>query len=371
MRVRLVDPPAYTPPYNHALAAALTRAGVAVELSTSRATYEAPAAEGYAVHEDFYRRSMARDRATNARRALKLAEHLPDMLRHRRAGGRDVDVVHYQWLTLEAADAFLLATGAPRVFTSHNVLRRGAGRLREQGARRIVAGSDAVVVHTRAGAKEIVTRYGADPARVHTIPHGAFDYLTRQPDERPLPDELATVEGPVILCFGVLRPYKGVDVLIEAFRDLEGAELWIVGRPWMDIEPLRAAAARSGGTVRFVDRFVADAELPAYFRRADVVTLPYRDIDQSGVLYTALAFGKAIVASAIGGFNEVAEDHGALLAVPPGDPVALRAALADLIADPVARAEQEGRAASAAAGPYSWDAAARLTLALYEEVVGR
>jgi glycosyltransferase involved in cell wall biosynthesis len=371
MRVRLVDVPAYTPPYDHALAAALARAGAAVELSTSRPTYDAPAPDGFTVQQDFYRRSMARDRSTNARRTYKLAEHLPDMLRHQSRGGRGVDVVHYQWLTLEALDAALLARGVPRVFTSHNVLRRGSGRLREQGARRVVAACDAVVVHTEAGAREIVERYDADPARVRTIPHGAFDYLATQPSEAPLPAELAAVEGPVILCFGVLRPYKGVDVLIDAFDGIEGGELWIVGRPWMDVEPLRAAAARVGGTVRFVDRFVAEDELPAYFRRADVVALPYREIDQSGVLYTALAFGKAIVASAIGGFAEVAEDHGALVAVPPGDPAALRDALAELVADPATLAAQEARAAAAAAGPYSWDAAARLTLTLYEEVAGR
>ncbi|HEX2071521.1 MAG TPA: glycosyltransferase family 4 protein [Thermoleophilaceae bacterium] len=372
MRVRLVDPPAYTPPYDHSLATALARAGARVELSTSRPTYEAPTPDrDFAVREDFYRRAMARDRSTSARRALRLAEHLPDMLRHRRAGGRGVDVVHYQWLTLEAVDAALLARGAPRVFTSHNVLRRGGGRLREVGARRVAAAVDAVVVHTRAGARELDERYGADPAKVRVIPHGAFDYLARQPDEAPLPPELAAVEGPVILCFGILRPYKGVDVLIEAFEGIEGAELWIVGRPWMDLEPLHAAAARAGGPVRFVDRFVAEAELPAYFRRADVVALPYREIDQSGVLYTALAFGKAIVASAIGGFAEVAEDHAALVAVPPGDPAALRAALADFVSDPGARATQEARAAEAAAGPYSWNEAARLTLALYEEVAGR
>ncbi|HEU0018831.1 MAG TPA: glycosyltransferase, partial [Thermoleophilaceae bacterium] len=217
MRVRLVDPPAYTPPYDHALAAALARAGASVELSTTRPTYDAPAPNGFALSEDFYRRAMARERSTNARRVYKLAEHLPDMWRHRRTAGRDVDVVHYQWLTLEALDAALLARRAPRVFTSHNVLRRGAGRLREQGARRIVAASDAVIVHTQAGARAIVDRYDADPARVQTIPHGAFDYLTKQRHEKPLPPELAAVDGPVILCFGVLRPYKGVDVLIDAF----------------------------------------------------------------------------------------------------------------------------------------------------------
>ena len=369
MRVRLVDPPAYTPPYDHALAAALARAGAQVELSTSRPTYDAPAGDGFAVSEDFYRRAMARPRSTNVRRALRLAEHLPDMVRHRARGGRGADIVHDQWLTLEALDAALLARGVPRVFTSHNVLRRGGGRLREEGARRVAAAVDAIVVHTRAGAHAMAARYGADPARVHVIPHGAFDYLARQPDEVPLPAELAAVDRPVILCFGVLRPYKGVDVLVDAFAGLAGAELWIVGRPWMDVAPLRAAAARARGTVRFVDRFVAEAELPAYFRRADVVALPYRDIDQSGVLYTALAFGKPIVASAIGGFTEVADDHGALVPVPPGDPLALRNALAALIDGDGARAAQAARAAAAAAGPYSWDEAARLTVDLYERLI--
>jgi glycosyltransferase involved in cell wall biosynthesis len=369
MRVRLVDPPAYTPPYDHALAAALARAGARVELSTSRPTYDAPGqGADFTLREDFYRRTMGRDRSVNVRRAARLAEHLPDMLRERRGGGRDADVVHYQWLTLEALDAALLARGVPRVFTSHNVLRRGAGRLREAGPRRVLETVDAVVVHSRVSARALTDRFGIDPAKIDVIPHGAFDYLANQPDEAPLPPELAAVEGPVILSFGVLRPYKGVDVLIDAFDGIEGAELWVVGRPWMDVAPLRAAAARVGGTVRFVDRFVAERELPAYLRRADVVALPYREIDQSGVLYTALAFGKAIVASSIGGFAEVADDHGALVPVPPGDAAALREALATLVSDPAARAAQEARAAAAAAGPYSWDEAARLTLALYERL---
>ena len=107
----------------------------------------------------------------------------------------------------------------------------------------------------------------------------------------------------MILCFGLVRPYKGVDVLLEAARELDGAEVWVVGMPRMDLAPLRALAERCRARVRFVDRFITDPEIPAYFRRADLVVLPYRQIEQSGVLYTALAFGKPIVASAIGGFT--------------------------------------------------------------------
>src|SRR6202022_892049 len=99
----------------------------------------------------------------------------------------------------------------------------------------------------------------------------------------------------------------GIDLLLEAWRSIEGAELWIVGMPRMDIEPLRAA---SPPNVRWVPRFVGDPEIAAYFRRADVVVLPYRQIDQSGVLFTALAFGKPLVLTDVGGFSEIAR-HGA------------------------------------------------------------
>ena len=159
---------------------------------------------------------------------------------------------------------------------------------------------DAVVALSEFGRERLVAG-GVDPERVRVIPHGAFDYLTRQPDEVPLPDELAAVTDPVILFFGLVRPYKGVDVLLEAFRSVEGAELWVVGRPLgMSVESLQELAARAPGTVRFVPRFVSDQELPAYFRRADIVVLPHRDAEQSGVLYAALAFGKPIVMSDVG-----------------------------------------------------------------------
>ena len=173
----------------------------------------------------------------------------------------------------------------------------------------------------------------------------------------------------MILCFGLIRPYKGVDVLLEAFGRISGAELWIVGMPRMELAPLRRLAERCEGTVRFVDRFITDPEIAAYFRRADVVALPYRRIEQSGVLYTALAFGKAIVASSVGGFTEVGERDGAIRLVAPGDAAELAEALSELIGDQGARAELETAAATAAAGTYSWDEIAARTLDLYRGLV--
>ena len=127
-----------------------------------------------------------------------------------------------------------------------------------------------------------------------------------------------------------MRPYKGLDVLLDAWGEgLDGAELWIVGMPRMDISELRARAPAS---VRFDERFVADEELPGLFARAQLVVLPYREIEASGVLFTALAFGRPLLLS----------DVGASPSSPPRAPPgcsrpaareALRAALQELLAD--------------------------------------
>ena len=368
MKVQLVDPSAFTPPYDRALAAALTRGGAEVELLTSRFLYgPVPPAEGYRVEELFYRRSAARGLEAPARRVLKLAEHIPDMLRLRRAVAA-ADVVHYEWLTLPLLDSALLPPQRPRVLTAHYILPPRPGRMRRAAARRAFSRMDAVVAHSEHGARRLREDVGLDPARVRVIHHGAFDYLTRLPEEAPLPAELEGADGPVVLFFGLLRPYKGLETLLDAFRRVIGAELWIVGNPRMDVEPMRRAAAKASGRARFVTRFIDEAEIPAIFRRADVVVLPYLDAEHSGVLYTGLAFGKPMVLSAVGGFPEVA-DQGAARLVPPGDPGALADELDRLVADDAARAELGAAAARAAAGPYSWDEAARRTLALYEDLL--
>jgi len=367
MRVQLVDPSAFTPPYDRALAAALARAGAEVELLTSRFLYgPVPEAEGYRVRECFYRRSAARGLDAPARRAFKLAEHIPDMLRLRRQA--DADVIHYQWLTMPGLDARLLPPLHPRAMTAHYVLPPAPSRRQLVATRRALGGMDAVIAHSEHGARRLREQLGLDPSRVHVIHHGAFDYLTRLPEEKPLPAELEGAEGPVILFFGLLRPYKGIDTLLQAFRRVRGAELWIVGNPRMDPGPLRDLASEAPGRVRFLTRFIEDAEIPAIMRRADMVALPYRDIEHSGVLYAALAFGKPLVLSEVGGFPEVA-DQGVARLVPPDDPAALAATLAELITDEPARTELSGAAIDAATGPYSWDEAASRTMSLYQELL--
>jgi glycosyltransferase involved in cell wall biosynthesis len=295
------------------------------------------------------------------------------MLRYRRVAAT-ADVVHFQWLTTPVLDLRLLPD-RPLVLTAHDLLPREPRPGQTVAQRRLLERMDAVIVHSEFGRRQLVEALSLDPETVHVVPHGAFAHHAAQAHARPLPADLAAVEKPVVLFFGLLRPYKGIQTLLDAWQGIEGAELWIVGRSRMPLAPLRAraggaAGAAGGAVVRFVPRFVSDDELPAFFRRADVVVLPYartERFDQSGVLATALAFGNTIVLSDIGGFAEVAATGAAEL-VPAGDPVALRETLTGLLGDPGRRERLSRAALAAASGPYSWEEAARRTLAVYRQL---
>ena len=369
MQVQIVDPAAFTPPYDHALSGALARAGAEVELITARFPYgPVPQEEGYRVRELFYSRGSRAGIAPRRRRLLRAAEHIPDMRRYRKVA-EEADLVHYQWLPIPSLDRRLLPPKRPRVYTMHWRLPEAASRI-GRALTRLLAKMDAVVVHSEHGAARLEADFGVPAERLRVIPHGAFDYLTRQPDEVPLPAELREVEGPVILAFGLIRPYKGTDVLLEAFSQVERGELWIVGMPRMPMDALRALANRAPGRVRFVDRFIPDPEIPAFMRRADLVALPYRNIEQSGVLYTALAFGRPLVLSSVGGFTEIGE-RGAARLVPPEDPDALAEAITELIADRDTAAALAAGAEREASTISSWDRVAEQTMTLYRELTDR
>jgi glycosyltransferase involved in cell wall biosynthesis len=364
MRVHVVDPSAYTPPYDHALCRALATAGAEVSLYTSRFAYGPVApGEGYERREAFYRRAghIADPRI---RRGLKLAEHVPDMLRYRRAS-RAADVVHFQWLTVQHVDGHLLPRGRPLALTAHDVLPREARLGQRAAQRRLYDRFDAVVVHSEHGRARLVDEVGVAPGRVHVIEHGVLRPWEGRP-QRPLPSELGDVEQPVVLFFGLLRAYKGLDVLLDAWRAVEGAQLWIAGMPRMDLAQLRARAPTS---VRWLTRFVSDGEILSLMRRASVLVLPYREIDQSGVAFTGLGAHVPMLLSDVGGFPELAAT-GAARTFPAGDAAALRDALRGLLADPAALADMAARARVAAAGPYAWESVAQRTLALYRRLLG-
>jgi len=340
MRIVLADPPAFTPPYDHALAAALAHAGADVTLVTSPFRFgETPPANGYRRREVFYPLSSRVFRRSPLRLPLKVAEH-PFGIAAMRA--LRADVLHVQWLVPEL-DLRLLRPRVPSVFTAHDLLpRRTAGK--REAWRRLLARFDRVVVHSEHG-RALLASLGVD-ARV--IPHPVFR------SDPPRADD-----GRTVLALGVIRPYKGLGDAIEATRRA-GARLLVAGDP---AEPLDAY---TGDHIEWRLGYLPEAELDRALGDATVAVFPYRpELDQSGALLRALGAGIPVVAYDVGGIADPVRRFDAGRVVPAGDVEALAAALAEVLADPGPARAGALRARDA----LTWDAAARAHLDLYEEIV--
>jgi glycosyltransferase involved in cell wall biosynthesis len=376
VRVFVVDPQAYTPPYDDELCRALAAAGAEVDLLTARFTHgTARVAEGYARREIFgppLAGLLARRPTTRLRTPLKLAGHTSGLARLvRQVRSVRPDVVHWQWAPLPALDLRALRAASRHagttVFTAHDVLPRRSRDAAKLWAE-IYGSCDRVVVHGAASRDRLLVEVGGiAPERVAVIPHA----LLHAGAEGDLPGEQSE---PRILFFGLIRPDKGLDVLIEALpavaEQVPDVRLEIAGSPRMPIEPLRRRANELGiaGRITWDLRFVPESDVPALLARARVIALPYRWIEGSGVFATALARGVPPVVSAVGTFPELCAEYSLADPVPPGDPVALAAALARSLTDPALRLRALGGMRRARA-ELTWERTAQLTIGLYERAL--
>jgi glycosyltransferase involved in cell wall biosynthesis len=347
MHVVLADPPAFTPAYDHELAAALARAGADVELVTSRFRFgETPEPDGYRRSEPFYPLSSRLFRRSRLRLPLKVLEHVPGsaaLLRRR------PDVLHLQWLAAPELDRLLLRPRVPTVFTAHDLLPRRTAR-KHALWRQLLARFDRVVVHSEVG-RQTLAQLGVD-ARV--IPHPVF------PSEPPRVDD-----GRTLLALGTIRPYKGLGDSIAAARQIDGARLIVAGDP---LEPLDRYRAVAGDVAEWRLGYLPQHELERALGEATVALFPYRpELDQSGALLQALGAGVPAVAYDVGGLAEPIERFGAGRVVPAGDVAALAAAARELLDDKQAL-EAARAGARRARESRTWDAAAAAHLELYGEL---
>jgi glycosyltransferase involved in cell wall biosynthesis len=318
------------------------------------APYLSPRVAGHALR----RLSAGGQRARNLLRQLNLASHAWNA---RAIRALAPDAVHL--VTEHPCNPLMVALldDLPICFTHHDPsghLGEGAGwrrALAQLTARR----ADRVVVHAEALRAELAAQ-GLDPARVAVVPHGDYGFLGALAPELP--------EEPMILSFGRIVAYKGLDVLCRAERLLAGRldpyEVCIAGEG----DPgVFAAEIGPSGRVRVLNRFLDDAEVAALFRRARLVVLPYRQASQSGVAAIALALGKPLIVSDAGGLPEAVGHGEAGVIVPAGDAEALAGAIARLWDDPAERARLAEAGRDHARRASGWPAIARRHLAIYRE----
>ena len=373
MRVALIDAGAYTPPYDDRLAAALAARGHDVTLLSAPFRFgEAPEPVGYKREELFFPRSsrgFRRNPRSRARLPLKGLEYLPSFRRaRRRLEQLAPDIVHVQWLFRPETDLRWLRSVAaerPVVFTAHDL--EGMLDRRREALLRVLEAVDRVVVHSRRGADQLA-ELGIDRARIVRIPHPVFENGEPATGDGGRP-------GQTLLFFGLIRTYKGLDLLLRALpavaRDRPDVRLVVAGDPLDAVEPLRTLAGELGIDERIEWRlgFLPDAEVEDVLADASVVVLPYRRrVDASGVLALAVGRGLPIVAADVGSLGETVEEFGAGEVVPPGDVEALAAACVRLLADDDRRAAA-ARGAARARAELTWEAAAQQHEALYATLV--
>ncbi len=381
MKIALLDPPSYTPAYDHHLASALAARGHEVDLLTSPFVFgDAPAPEGYERRELFLPLSgklLRRAPRSRLRYLLKGAEYLPSELRLvRGVAAFRPDVVHVQWLAVPRYDlrwVQRLRRDRPVVLTAHNVLPH-EGEADAEQRRRLYGAFDRIVVHTRGGAEQL-ERFGVPAERIVRIQHGTF--------AAPPANSIQPPSGRTLLFYGLIRRYKGLDVLIRALP--EAAQLTVVGSgghdprlPERDYPDLLHSLA-VGQRVRFAGA-VDDAELANLYRQAVALVLPSVERTYYGrtvavsellglVALEAMASATPVIASGVGGLQEVVEDGETGFLSPPGDETALRERIEMLLGDPARAARMGARARERVLARWTWEQCAERCLAAYRELV--
>jgi glycosyltransferase involved in cell wall biosynthesis len=282
-----------------------------------------------------------------------------DALQARRAVRRFApDVVHLQD-SLPNDPRLLFAARVRRgryALTVHDLDRHPGDapmRARERGLRRaLVHGAGLIFVHAERLRERLLAEQ-RPRASVVIVPHGAD-----KPSVAPLPAR------PSLLLFGRLSWYKGIDTLLDAmplvWTSAPETRLTIAGRGAIAHHP-----ALEDPRVLVRNEHVPDAEVPGLFGSATCVVLPYREASQSGVAALAKCHGRGLVATRVGGLEDLARDGGARL-VPPEDPRALAEALVEVVGTPGLAGRMSRAAADAVRAQLSWSRVGEVTLEAYE-----
>jgi glycosyltransferase involved in cell wall biosynthesis len=370
VRIALADPVSYTIPYDRSLAAALAERGNDVDLFRAAFLFaDLEPVHGYREHEVFLTRSARLLRGKPRSRLRFLAkglEYVPDTRRFVRTIARlDPDVVHVQWLGLPGYDLRWLrsiARDRPVVFTAHDLLpRRTASKV--DLWREVFETVDRVIVHGAAAVEQLEV-IGVDPARIVRVPHPTFSP----------PRPLSPPRGTTLLFFGLIRASKGLDLLVRALPEIAGrvpdVRLVVAGDPLEPAEPLQRLAVELGVADR-IDwrlRYLGENEVAAVMDEASAVVLPYRSIESSGVLATALGYGRPAVVTDVGSLGATVREYGAGVVAAGTDPSAIAAACTALLEDARLRTRAV-RGAEAARKALSWESAAGTHEAVYGEAL--
>jgi glycosyltransferase involved in cell wall biosynthesis len=221
--------------------------------------------------------------------------------------------------------------------------------------------ASALIVLTVRGRTALESK-GIQSERVHLIPHPIYSVLRRRRGTKPRSEKMA-------LYFGRLEPYKGLDVLANAFglvrRELKGWRLMIAGGGTPPASLIDAPTTE----IELLNRYLPDEEVATLMERARFVVLPYTSATQSGVIAMAYAFGRPVIASDVGGLGEMVVQGKTGVLVPPRDERALAAAMRWLAGDSRRLSRMRRNIAALSRGRWNPRRIAQAHVRVYQQVL--
>ena len=267
-----------------------------------------------------------------------------------------------------------LMSRATFVYTPQDVLPNSLRPYHIKAFRFLYSRMRHVFLNAKQNEPLVVQHFGVSRDRITVLPIADLTAFVRRHVARETPNIPDGAQ--VVLCFGLIEPRKGIHTLLaaatEVIRQVPNALILIVGKPLMDIAPLQRQLAESGlqERVRLVPEYATFSQMAGYFTAAKFLVLPYENGWNSGVLASAFGFGKPVIATRVGGFDEVVGDESTGLLVPPKAPDVLANAIVRLLRDEVLYARMRANV-RAAAGEISWETIAGLTEGRYADLLRR
>lgn len=292
------------------------------------------------------------------------------------------EIIHAQWWSYILAPIYIIILSTAKfvrrkkiILTVHNVKPHEQGFIKNLANKSVCKLPNHFIVHSEDNKKQFSKIHKIQADKITVIPHGVLSPDTQtslsQADARKklnLP-----TDSQVILFFGLIRPYKGVDVLIDAFESVHNkfskARLIIAGKSWEQWDKYQEIIDRKKlqPYIKCDLRFIQEDEIETFFKSSNVVVLPYKNFDsQSGAGSLALSFGKALIVTNVGGLTELVKNKDAVC--PPNDPGILAGKILKIFNDKKLQ-NQLGNDSEELAKKLSWESIGKQTLDVYRKLI--
>jgi len=290
------------------------------------------------------------------------------------------EIVHFHWWTFYLFPVFFIIIilsklrGKKIICTAHNVLSHETSKIDEILTNLMFKLSHRIIVHSKTNKNQLKEVFKIKDEKISVIPYGVLNFYKKEEITKEQACEKLGLENQdkIILYFGNIRKYKGVDVLIKSFaktkKEVSNAKLIIAGKNWIDWQPFQRLINGHNlnkDIILHLD-YISALEIPYYFSACDLVVLPYLFFEsQSGPGNIALAFRKAMVVSNVGGLPDLVKDKNVIVQSNNEDELAQ--AIIKILKDENFRTRLENDSKELAQ-KYSWDKIAEKTIELYKSL---